>query len=39
MKDGAQNFRWLSLSNLTENDVTLPIDKKVVGMLLNDKSL
>jgi len=33
--EGAQSFRWLSLSNLSEDDVTFPIDKKVVGMLLN----
>jgi len=35
--EGAQSFRWLSLSSLSETDVTFPLDKKVVGMLLNSK--
>ena len=29
--EGAQAFRWISLSEISENSVTLPIDKKVVG--------
>ena len=28
-----QSFRWLPLNNLTPDDVTLPIDKKVAGRL------
>jgi 8-oxo-dGTP diphosphatase len=32
-KDGAIGFRWLSIESLSENDVTFPIDKKVVTML------
>ena len=35
--DGAQSFRWLPLDTLKEEDVTLPIDKKVVQMLMNTK--
>ena len=31
--EGAQSFRWISLSGLSENDFTFPIDKKVAGML------
>jgi len=31
--EGAQSFRWLSLDDLSEEDITLPIDKKVAGML------
>jgi 8-oxo-dGTP pyrophosphatase MutT (NUDIX family) len=32
--EGAQRFRWISLAALREEDVTLPIDKKVIRMLL-----
>jgi ADP-ribose pyrophosphatase YjhB (NUDIX family) len=32
----AQIFRWVSINNLTSNDVTFPIDKKVVNLLLNE---
>ncbi|MEO8117137.1 MAG: NUDIX domain-containing protein, partial [Bacteroidota bacterium] len=28
-----ENFRWVSLNALNENAVSLPIDKKVVGLL------
>lgn len=28
-----ENFRWISLNILNENAVSLPIDKKVVGLL------
>ena len=31
--EGAQSFRWVSISNLTEDEFTFPIDKKVAGML------
>ena len=31
--EGAQSFRWISLSELSEDDFTFPIDKKVAGML------
>jgi 8-oxo-dGTP diphosphatase len=31
--DGAQCFRWVALEDLTEEDVTFPIDKHVVRML------
>jgi 8-oxo-dGTP diphosphatase len=32
-KDGAQSFRWLAVKELTEDDFTFPIDKKVAMML------
>jgi len=32
--DGAQCFRWLSLDTLTEEDVTFPIDKRVISLIL-----
>lgn len=35
--EGAQCFRWIPLSELTEEVVTLPIDKKVVGIIRNSK--
>ena len=35
IKDGAQSFRWLAINELTEEDFTLPIDKKVAQMLIN----
>lgn len=35
--DGAQCFRWTPMDTLSEEEVTLPIDKKVVKMLMNVK--
>ena len=35
IKDGAQSFRWLPVRELTEDDFTFPIDKKVAMMLMN----
>lgn len=35
LKEGAQTFRWLPLSGLDINEFTLPIDKKVVAVLIN----
>jgi 8-oxo-dGTP diphosphatase len=32
-KNGDQSFRWVHLKRLSVNDVTLPIDKKVVSLL------
>ncbi len=32
-KDGAQSFRWVNLKNLTHEQLTFPIDKRVVGFL------
>jgi len=39
LKDNAQSFRWIKVSELNENDFTLPIDKVVGKMILqkNDK--
>ena len=31
--DGAQAFRWLDIESLKEEDLTLPIDKKIVPMI------
>jgi mutator protein MutT len=31
--DGAQSFRWVKLEELDADDLTFPIDKKVLGML------
>ena len=33
MKNGMQSFRWKAISALTEDDVSYPVDKKVVGLL------
>lgn len=32
-KNGMQSFRWIPLSSLTPDDMTLPVDKKVAEML------
>jgi ADP-ribose pyrophosphatase YjhB (NUDIX family) len=32
--DGAQTFRWLDLKTITPDELTFPIDKKVLKMLL-----
>lgn len=34
--EGAQSFRWVKIENLDENEITFPIDKKVVLMLKRD---
>jgi 8-oxo-dGTP diphosphatase len=31
--DGAQCFRWMRIDELSEKDFTLPIDKKIAGMI------
>ena len=33
MKNGMQSFRWKALKDLKENDVSFPVDKKVVRLL------
>lgn len=33
--EGAQCFRWIQVDTLTEEDVTFPIDKHVVSLILN----
>ena len=33
--DGAQSFRWLEIHALSDEDFTLPVDKKVAIMLKN----
>ena len=32
--DGAQSFRWIDIEKLTEDELTLPIDKVLVKMIL-----
>ena len=32
-QEGAMAFRWIDLDTLTPDDLTLPIDKKVAGMI------
>ena len=32
-KNGAQSFRWVSLAEIEEGDLTFPIDRKVIGMV------
>jgi ADP-ribose pyrophosphatase YjhB (NUDIX family) len=34
--DLLQSFRWVNLSDLTEDDVTFPTDKHVVKLLINN---
>ena len=34
--NGSQSFRWASLSGLTANDLTFPIDRHVLKMLQKD---
>lgn len=36
---GAQSLRWLSLNEINEEDLSYPIDKKVVTMLKNSHNL
>lgn len=31
--DGAQSFRWIKLDEISESDLTFPIDQKVIRML------
>src|SRR5439155_776372 len=33
LKEGAQSFRWIRLSDLKKEDMSLPIDQKVAEML------
>jgi 8-oxo-dGTP diphosphatase len=33
--DGAQNFRWVPLKDLSEDEFTFPVDRKVALMLRN----
>jgi 8-oxo-dGTP diphosphatase len=32
--DGAQSFRWAPLAGISEDDVTFPIDKRVIPMIV-----
>ena len=35
--EGAQTFRWVELSAINEDEMTFPVDKKVLKMLKSDK--
>ena len=37
-KNGMQSFRWRAISELTEEDVSFPVDKKVVRLLKEKKN-
>ncbi|GAB3936362.1 NUDIX domain-containing protein [Mucilaginibacter myungsuensis] len=37
LSDIMQAFRWVKLSELTEDDVTFPTDKRVVRMLMEER--
>jgi 8-oxo-dGTP diphosphatase len=39
MKDGDFSFRWASVETLTPEDLTLPVDKHVAGLLKNSLRL
>lgn len=39
MKNGMQSFRWKPLKDLSEDDVSFPIDKKVVKLLKDRKMI
>jgi ADP-ribose pyrophosphatase YjhB (NUDIX family) len=36
---GAQSLRWININSLNEDDLSYPIDKKVVAMLKNSYNL
>ncbi len=38
-KHGAQSLRWVSISELQEEELSFPIDKKVITMLKNSHNL
>lgn len=33
LKNGQQSFRWVSLKDIQEEDLTFPVDRKVTGLL------
>ncbi|MGC9375244.1 MAG: NUDIX domain-containing protein [Bacteroidales bacterium] len=33
LKNGNMSFRWVSIAQLSEKDMTFPVDQKVVGLL------
>jgi 8-oxo-dGTP diphosphatase len=33
LKNGNMSFRWVALSKITEEDMTFPVDKKVINLL------
>ena len=35
IKNGFQSFRWIKLKELTEDEFTFPIDKKVTGLIIS----
>jgi 8-oxo-dGTP diphosphatase len=39
LTEGIQTFRWVDMDSITEEEFTLPIDKVVVKMLTEDRSM
>jgi len=37
--EGAQIFRWLDIANISENDFTFVIDRKVAGLISEQKKM
>lgn len=37
--EGAQSFRWLDINKLSENDFTFVIDRRVAGLISEQKNL
>jgi len=38
LTNGQQSFRWVSITEIKEDDLSFPIDKKVAGLLKNEYS-
>lgn len=36
LKNGQQSFRWVSLKDIQEEDLTFPVDRKVIGLLKHE---
>jgi len=37
--EGAQSFRWMDINKISENDFTFVIDRKVAGLIYEQKNL
>jgi 8-oxo-dGTP diphosphatase len=38
LTEGAQRFRWIPLAQLSEDELTLPVDKVVAGLLMRNRA-
>lgn len=38
-ENGAQSFRWLNVGNISLDEITFPVDKKVVTLLKKNKKI